>query len=102
MRVGAIALLIVQDGMPMKEGAARAVLSREAHCEAILQERGVRQCLCTTPVKRSLACNHPHAIRHYLRDPRLQGKSFRHVHDTLSERTQTTHLNGGLHALGPV
>ena len=66
--VPALAVLVVQHGVAVREGAATHVLAREAHVIAVREERRIRQRLGHAPVDRRLAGGHLLARLEHPRD----------------------------------
>ena len=60
--IPALAVLVMPYRVTMEEGAAATVLSRQAHCETVLEQRSISQVLGHAPVERQCACRHGAAI----------------------------------------
>ena len=86
----------------MEERAAARVLAGEADGIALFEDAGVRERLGAAPVERQFAGEHLHAVRHDLRDARMQREVVREAHDAGAERLEARHVAAALHALGPV
>ena len=74
-RVGAfvplLAVLVVQHRVAVREGAAAAVLARQAHRVAARHQRGEGQVLAHAPVDVDLAAAHRGAVGEHLLDQRM-------------------------------
>src|SRR5215469_11705576 len=88
--------------MPVEERAAPGVLSGEADAETVLEERSVGEGLRGAPVERLPALDHAAAVRHELRDARVEAEVRRNCSDALTDRTQPCEVDARRHALGPV
>ena len=70
--VPALAILIVQHRVAMKERAAAAVLARDPDRIAFIQQRREREMLGHAPVERQLAARHQPAVVHDLLHARME------------------------------
>src|SRR5260370_31529245 len=86
----------------MEEGSAPAVLSGEAHAEAVLDQRRVGERLGASPVERLLALQHLPAVGDQLRYARMQTEALRIAGDALTERAQSRQLHRPRPSLGPI
>src|SRR6188474_1944832 len=86
----------------MEESAAAGILTREADRVALFENAGVSERLSTAPVEWQFARQHLHAIRHDLRDSRVQREVFGIAHDARAQRLEPRHVAAALHTLGPV
>jgi hypothetical protein len=94
--VNAIAVLVVQHGVPVEEGATTAVLSRQAHGAAIVQERGVGQRFGAAPIERQLAGKHLRAVGDHLRHARMEREAVRKLQDTPPQQREFLWRQRGL------
>ena len=72
-----LAILVVEGGMAVEEGAAPDILAGNAHAVAGNQQRGVGQVLGHAPVDRQLALAHRRAILDDLLDAGMQREALR-------------------------
>src|SRR5262249_10291432 len=94
--------LVVPHRVPMEERAATAVLTGDAHFEALREERGIRERFRETPIERQLARRHLLAVLHDLRDLTMERAVAREARERLRELAQLSDLQPGRHRLGPV
>src|SRR5438067_2014603 len=100
--VPALAVLVVQHGVAVHEGAAAGVLARQADRVAGGQQRGVGQVLAHAPVEVHLAAAHGGAVGQHFLDQRVQLEVFRHGRDALGQAFQLGQRDGGVGAVGPL
>src|SRR5262249_55351169 len=99
-RVAALVLLVDQDRMPLREGAALAVLPGEADVMAFLQERTERQRLTGRPVDTGAAVNGLHAFLEEAGDGAVNAETIGHPGDLAADVLQRRHVDAGDAAAG--
>ena len=55
-------ILVVQHGVPVREGAAPDVLARDPHAIAVVEERRIGKCFGHSPIERKLSFTHGLAV----------------------------------------
>jgi hypothetical protein len=74
--VPALAILVVQDRVTVRERAAPYILPREPHVVAVGEQRAVGKRFRHAPIHPSLALRHVAAVVHDARDRRMQLEAF--------------------------
>ena len=94
-RVAAFVLLIDQDRMALREGAALGVLSGQAHVMAFLQQRAERQGFAGRPVEPGTAFDRLHPVFQEARDGPMDPKAVGHLGDLAADLLQRGHIDAG-------
>ena len=95
-----LALLIVQGGVPVEEGATADILAGNAHVVAGRQQGGIGHRLAHAPVDRQLARTHLPAVIDDLLDARMQAEVIGNRCDALRQPVQFLLRHGGVALLG--
>src|SRR5580704_3246716 len=84
-RVAALVFLVDQHRMPLREGAALAVLARKPDVMTFLQQRAERQTLAGRPVDTDAAVDRLGAILQEALDGAMYPESVRHLGDLAAD-----------------
>jgi hypothetical protein len=90
------AVLVVQGGVAMEEGAATDILAGNADVVAGGHQRGIGQVLGHAPVHRQLAFTHLLAVVDDLLHPRMQREILRNRGEALRQALHLGHRYGGV------
>ncbi|MCY1222428.1 hypothetical protein D9M72_345210 [compost metagenome] len=100
--IPALAVLVVQHGVAVGEGAAAGILAGDAHRVARGHQRGEGQVLAHAPVQRLVAAAHVGAVLDDLFHQRVQLQRLRRGGDALGQALQFGHRHGGVGGVGPL
>ena len=95
------AVLVMDDRMPVGEGAPAAVFARQSHRIATGHQRRQGHVLAHAPVHIDLATAHGGAVVVHLLDQLVRGDAGRNRGDSLSQTLPLGHRNGGIGGIGP-
>ena len=101
-RVAPLGLLVDQHGVALREGAALAVLARQAHRKALVEQRGERQVLGHRPIDAGAVSHHLTAALQQALDGLVRVEVLRDRGDAPAHLLQRIDGNAGLAAAGLV
>ena len=99
-RVAALVFLVDQHRMPLREGAALAVLSRQADVVALLQQRAERQRLAGRPIDPDAVLDRLGAIFQKALRGAVNPKAVRHLGDLAADIPEHRDIDAGNAAAG--
>ena len=96
------AVLVVQHGMAVGEGAAAAVLPGNAHRESFGQQGGKSHVFAHAPIHEDVAAPHGGAVVEYFARQRMHVEPFRHAGDAFGNAPPVGRWNRGVGGVGPL